>query len=541
MLLDEFLELLEGVKPAGNGYVGVCPAHDDREASLGVTEGDEALLVKCHAGCDTESVLTEMGLKFSDLFINGRSSTNKSQEPEFIYNYTDEAGGELYQVLRFPGKKFRQRHQDPENEKADSEGWVWNLEDVRRVPYHLAEVLEAVAVGTTIYIVEGEKDAENLRAAGKVTTTLGAAGKWRPEFVPFFVGASTVVIVADRDEPGRNNAETIRAALEPVVGNAWVVESRSGKDATDHLEAGFSVEQFKVIRKQRRGIVTASELATHARERLSMTPDDLPGYQLCPEIPLVFRQGRMYAVGAYTGDGKTCFALQGLREIAATGKRVGYFSLEMPEIDLANRLAAHKGVPLIFTEEPWRLRDRPDLAGTYEQALVEIESWGSEIILDSNATAESIRDKAIDREYDVVFVDHLHRFSWKDRGALDAQVKGLTNIALELNCLVVVLCQLRKTQRGQGFDTYPRPSLQDFRETSQIGDDASMALAVWRQRDGSGLKYTGPTEVIVLKNRHTTGAENAAGKSFWPHFDPQRQLFVPKPATEIPMTSGGQT
>lgn len=523
MLLDELLEKLDGVRKQGKGYQARCPAHEDREASLSVTEGDDSLLLKCHAGCETKDVLDAISLGFPDLLLVRRESS-KGQEPEALYSYTDELGNEIWQQVRFPGKKFKRRHQDPDDDKADEDGWVWNTNDCRKVPYRLPEVIAAVAAGEMVYVCEGEKDAESMRAVGKVATTSGGTGTWRAEFNEFFSGAK-VVVIQDKDEPGRNHAEFVRSNLEGVGARVWVVQARVGKDATDHLEAGKPVEDFRWMRQTRRGIVTTAELAEHARDRLTMTSEDLPGYNLASEIPLVFRPGRMYAIGAYTGDGKTSLALQGLRTLASAGRRVGYFSLEMPEIDLVNRLIAHKGVPLGFTESPWKILGSP-MAGAYEGAVSELESWHSEIVFDSDVNAESIRDRTIDREYEVIFVDHLHRFSWKDRGALDAQVKGLTNIALELNCLVVVLCQLRKSTRGQGFETYPRPTLQDFRETSQIGDDASMALAVWRQRDSTGLKYTGATEVIVLKNRHTTGVQDCAGKVFMPHFDADRQTFT---------------
>ena len=55
-------------------------------------------------------------------------------------------------------------------------GWLvsWpgkGKEKVRPVLYQLPQVLEAVKAGKTIYIVEGEKDANNLAALGLVATT----------------------------------------------------------------------------------------------------------------------------------------------------------------------------------------------------------------------------------------------------------------------------------------------------------------------------------------------------------------------------------
>lgn len=532
MVIDELLPLLEGVRPAGNGYEAICPAHEDRKSSLGVAEASdfEGIVLTCRAGCTTEAVLAELHhptenrpLTVRDLYA--QSGTNYG-EPESIYDYVDEHGYMLFQAVRFPGKRFRQRHLE------DGE-WVWNLEGVRRVLYRLPEVIAAVQAGMTIYLVEGEKDVERLRAEGKVATCnpMGA-GKWRAEYSEFLRGAS-VVIVADRDAPGRKHAETVRTSLQGIAAGIWVVQAKVGKDTSDHLDAGLAVEAMPLMRQRvRRGIITARELAEGGREDITLRPEDLPGYQLWPQIPLVFRQGRAYALGAYTGDGKSSASLMGLRTLAEEGRRVGYFSNEMPVRDLKNKLVAHKGVPLSVLEEPWRLRSDPAMLAIYEQAMDEIESWNVDFIFDSSITAKTVTEYTSDREYEAVFIDHLHRFAWKERRTLDEQVVALTNLALEQNVMMMLACQLRKFTRGKDVEVYPRPLLQDFRETSTIGDDASMALALWRQRDNSGFTYTGTTQMIVLKNRHTTGNSDAVGQVYFPYFDPIKQLFTTGPEGE---------
>jgi hypothetical protein len=527
--LEEMLDLLEGVRPAGNGYVGICPVHDDREASLGVTESDTGLLVKCYAGCSTEDVMTALGKKMSDLFFD---AVNHS-EPEAIYSYVNEEGVELFQAVRFPGKKFRQRHRTWHENGEDGyfdpeEPWIWNLDGVRRVLYRLPEVLDAVITGTTVYVTEGEKDAERLLGLGKVATCnpMGA-GKWRPEYADALAGASCVIIIADRDEPGRAHADTIKESLQGRVGSVFVFQAARGKDVSDHLDAGLPIEGLQPLKKRvRRGLITAREMAEQALEDLELREVDLPGLVLVEPAPLVWRLGRMYAVGAYTGDGKTSFAQQGTRKLCSEGKRGVYFSLEMPERDLRNRFLTHRGIPLSLLEEPWRLRMDAVMYQAYLDGIEELGGWNLDIDFDSNMNAKHIADVVRDREAEFAVVDHVHRFSWGERRRFEEEVRTLTNVALEQNIMLVLLCQLRKHMRGKELETFPRPTLQDFRETSQVGDDASMALAIWRQRNSDGLSYTGATQVIVLKNRHTTGPGDSAGRIFLPKFDVTRQLFV---------------
>lgn len=68
--IDQLLVMLNGVKEKGSGrWIARCPAHEDRSPSLSIKELDDGrILLKCFAGCETESVLSAVGLEFSDLF-----------------------------------------------------------------------------------------------------------------------------------------------------------------------------------------------------------------------------------------------------------------------------------------------------------------------------------------------------------------------------------------------------------------------------------------------------------------------------------------
>ena len=58
MGLTDFLERLSAVKANGNGYLACCPAHDDHNPSLSVSEGEAGLiLLNCFAGCEPEDAL----------------------------------------------------------------------------------------------------------------------------------------------------------------------------------------------------------------------------------------------------------------------------------------------------------------------------------------------------------------------------------------------------------------------------------------------------------------------------------------------------
>jgi ribosomal protein L17 len=70
--IDRVLERLEGVKTHNGYYKALCPAHDDGEPSLSVSEGEDArVLLKCFAGCSFGAVVEALGLDERDLFTDG--------------------------------------------------------------------------------------------------------------------------------------------------------------------------------------------------------------------------------------------------------------------------------------------------------------------------------------------------------------------------------------------------------------------------------------------------------------------------------------
>ena len=137
---------------------------------------------------------------------SAKRSTARTGRFVKAYDYCDEIDNLLFQVLRYADPKgFKQRRPDPHY----AEAWIPNLDNVRLVPYRLSSVNEAIACEQTIYIVEGEKDADTGSALGVVaTTTAMGAGKWKDErgdhYAKFF-----------REDPN-----AARAQLSPETQNA---------------------------------------------------------------------------------------------------------------------------------------------------------------------------------------------------------------------------------------------------------------------------------------------------------------------------------
>lgn len=199
--VKQILDKLDRVKAAsGGGWMARCPAHEDRTPSLKIDVGDDGcVLLKCFAGCSVEGICARLGIAERSLF-NERPSTTIAA----TYDYRDERGALLYQVVRYEPKDFRQRRPNGKG------GWVWNLRGTRRVLYNLA----AVASAKDVLVVEGEKDCDRARELGFVATcNAGGAGKWQSEFSEYLRG-KRVTIIPDNDAPGKTHAQQVAALLE---------------------------------------------------------------------------------------------------------------------------------------------------------------------------------------------------------------------------------------------------------------------------------------------------------------------------------------
>ncbi len=245
-ILDR-LEQETGCKPqpdGSGGYKARCPAHEDENPSLSVSEGDEGrVLLYCHAGCEIEAVLEALGLEMSDLFSDttgggapvvetqpgkkrrsakiyptldeaveaARQTTSRHGEMQETdrYKYLDDAKNDYMVVVRFDpvsgnGKKtYRPLH-------VVEGGWCMGdppgLLPLLGLPY-LREYPD------TVYIFEGEKCAGAGYFLGFISTTSahGAKSASKSDWSP--LAGRDVVLVPDHDKAGKQYAEDVAGIL----------------------------------------------------------------------------------------------------------------------------------------------------------------------------------------------------------------------------------------------------------------------------------------------------------------------------------------
>ncbi|MCI0663416.1 MAG: DUF3987 domain-containing protein [Acidobacteria bacterium] len=227
----------------GNNWMAHCPSHEDRQASLSIARGnDGTILLNCFAGCSTENIVEKLGIEMAELFP--KKPQKQKRKIVATYDYRDEQGKLIFQCVRYEPKDFRQRRPDGKG------GWIWNLNDTRRVLYRLPELL-AADHSATVFICEGEADVDRLRASGLISTTsaMGAGAEtnnfnWREEYNEPLAG-HPVVVLPDNDQPGYGHANAVAQSVQAVASSVKILPlpgvPKHG-DVRDWLHMGGTIE-----------------------------------------------------------------------------------------------------------------------------------------------------------------------------------------------------------------------------------------------------------------------------------------------------------
>ncbi len=205
-----------------------CPFHEDKHPSMslnlakGVWNCRSCNLSGGMLDFERQMMHSDPEVAWAEIYrITGMEPPKVSRKLAKVYDYTDVTGRLLYQKLRYEPKDFSQRQPDGKG------GWWYNLNGVKKVLYRLPDVVTAKIA----FVVEGEKDADNLRDAliaaeikdCVVTTTFDGAGHWKAEYAPYFTGRM-VVVLRDNDAKGKAHQQTICASVKPFAERVKAVD-----------------------------------------------------------------------------------------------------------------------------------------------------------------------------------------------------------------------------------------------------------------------------------------------------------------------------
>ena len=272
-----------------------CPVHQERTPSLHATwvkGGQRGGFVLLHCfGCNAlgQDIVEALGLSLSDLYDEplpqqdrvwerGRSTERRKSgqrrghrgrlpalvplpvqaQPEHQwvevtqYPYTDRHGTVVQYVIREECTAEGERHKQFKQAYLGVRGQLMRRrpEGFFPVLYRAPEVAAAVAAGTPVWLMEGEKDADAAAGLGLVATTNAmGAGSFPDDLVPELEGAH-VVLVLDRDQAGYARGVDLLNRIGQVAGSIRVLlpePTHEKADFTDHVRAGLGVDALVPI------------------------------------------------------------------------------------------------------------------------------------------------------------------------------------------------------------------------------------------------------------------------------------------------------
>lgn len=328
------------------------------------------------------------------------------------------------------------------------------------------------------------------------------------QFVPSTVNAKAYVQIVDEKS-------TLRRMIKATgdISQACYAQSEQVSDILGEAEKSI----FDIIMRRNEGstlrhiadVLPDTYLRIEQLAQLKGSIDGVPmGFVDLDNLLTGLHGGELVIVGARPSMGKSAFGLNitGYAALHA-GRSVAYFSLEMPNDQLAMRLLCSDARVDMQAVRHGSLRDEDwvSLASTLGPLAA------SNIYMDdtSGITPSQLRSRCrrlkMERGLDMVVVDYLQLMNADGRvenrqNEVSEISRNLKSIAKELNVPVVALAQL---SRAGAQRSDKRPILSDLRDSGAIEQDADVIMFLHRE------EYYDPNtedkniaEVIVAKQRN---------------------------------------
>lgn len=245
-------------------------------------------------------------------------------------------------------------------------------------------------------------------------------------------------------------------------------------------------------------------------------------------------------MAARPGMGKTAFTLSLAKNAAEAGKGIAFFSLEMANVQLVQRLISMEAEINSSKLRSGRLeefewRKLHSAVEKLAQLPIYIDDTPGINIFELRAKCRRLKQN---HQISMIIIDYLQLMAGSPtdkRGNREQEIssisRALKGLAKELHVPVIALSQLSRAVESRGGDK--RPQLSDLRESGAIEQDADIVTFIYRP-GYYGLgddKLNVPedlTEIIISKHRN--GGLGTVNLKFVSHFvkfeDPGEEGFL---------------
>jgi len=387
MSVEDFVSRLDA-KRSGKGWVSLCPAHEDRTPSLSIDEGaDGRVLLKCHAGCNTDDVLAALGITRRDLFpepINGNGAVSQSRSynlkevrretsigngnakptpnaPPFDWQacvdaFTDKHVEQLARWrgcsvefcswlraqklvglydshIAFPvhdsaGRIVGAHYRIKGKSEKDKPLWCYAQKGTKTAPFIIGELV----TGEPVHVFESQWDAfAYMDVSGERSNVIVTRGASNGRLVAGVIPeGATLILWPQNDGPGEKWAQDVCSHVKCVVKRVRTPDTH--KDLNDHVRTGATADDLLAAIMHAEVIREAEKNWIQALNESIVTSRELRDLELVPRKKLLadwFCEGDLGFIFAFRGVGKTWFALA-IAQALSTGGKLGDWQAHKP-------------------------------------------------------------------------------------------------------------------------------------------------------------------------------------------------------------------
>ena len=240
------------------------------------------------------------------------------------------------------------------------------------------------------------------------------------------------------------------------------------------------------------------------------------GFYKLDDMTCGWQNSDLVIIAGRPAMGKTAFALSLAKSIAIDqNKPMAFFSLEMTDVQLANRLMSNvsgiEGKKLLngqLDREDWNRLDK-SLTRLIEAPLYIDDTEGLSVMELRSKARRLVKEHKVE----LIMIDYLQLMTASGMRYNNRQEevslisRSLKGLAKELNVPVLALSQLNRGVESREGVEGKRPQLSDLRESGAIEQDADMVVFLHRPeyyglyQSDDGKDYRGKAEVIIAKHR----------------------------------------
>ncbi|MBQ3276164.1 MAG: AAA family ATPase [Oscillospiraceae bacterium] len=244
---------------------------------------------------------------------------------------------------------------------------------------------------------------------------------------------------------------------------------------TDARAALRNLEPAMIDRPELRPVTVSEMLADFLRRMEDKRPPQYLRWGIRKlDEELTAEPGDFIVLGADSSVGKTALAVQFAWTMAASGRRVGFFSLETSAKKLTDRIVAQRAMVDMQDIKRKKLSDHD--IGEIVALGRGIDKIPLEICECSGTGVSDLRALTVARRYQVVFIDYLQLLDsgGKERWEAVTEISmHLQRMAHELGVAVIALSQLTTEKNNKARRA---PTKDDLRESRQLKQDADLIL-----------------------------------------------------------------